>query len=105
MVPITVPGGKPVTAVPAETPRSPFTIVAPVLVTVDPAKTAKAAALPRATGSSPALPIWDWPVRPTRRKRASKFARRQCRSDGETVGGMFVIILLKVLIARVAKGR
>src|SRR5205807_6212713 len=47
--PFTTPGGNPVTAVPGLTPRSPVTIVAPVLVTVEPARTAKLAADPRAT--------------------------------------------------------
>jgi hypothetical protein len=45
--PVTVPGGKPVTAVPGLTPRSPVTAVKPVLVTVVPARTAKLAAVPR----------------------------------------------------------
>src|ERR1700680_2973712 len=45
--PVTVPGGKPVTAVPGLTPRSPVTAVRPVLVTVVPARTAKLAAVPR----------------------------------------------------------
>src|SRR5207253_229235 len=49
VVPTTVPGGNPVTAVPGLTPRSPVTVVAPVLVTVEPARTAKRAADPRAT--------------------------------------------------------
>jgi hypothetical protein len=47
---ITVPGGKPVTAVPGLTPRSPETVVGPVLVTAWPANTAKDAAVPRPTG-------------------------------------------------------
>ena len=51
VVPFTVPGGNPVTAVPGLTPRSPVTVVAPVLVTVEPARTAKSAADPRATGA------------------------------------------------------
>src|SRR5258708_39441669 len=51
MVPCTVPGGKPVTAVPGLTPRSPVTWEAPVLVTVDPARTAKLADDPRDTGA------------------------------------------------------
>src|SRR6185503_3850519 len=37
-VPFKMPGGKPVTAVPGLTPRSPVTLVAPVLVTVEPAR-------------------------------------------------------------------
>jgi len=44
--PITVPGGKPVTAVPGLTPTSPWRVLEPVLVTDAPARTAKAAAVP-----------------------------------------------------------
>ncbi len=44
-----VPGGNPVTALPGDTPRSPVTTVGPVLVTVEPASTAKDAADPRLT--------------------------------------------------------
>ena len=47
MVPDTIPGGKPVTAVPGHTPKSPAMVVGPVLVTVEPAKTAKLDAVPR----------------------------------------------------------
>jgi len=47
LVPITIPGGKPVTALPGLTPRSPVTTVGPVLVAVEPARTAKLAAVPR----------------------------------------------------------
>src|SRR5271156_5719206 len=50
MVPVTFPGGKPVTAEPGLTPRLPLTTVAPVFVTVVPASTRKLAALPRGTG-------------------------------------------------------
>jgi hypothetical protein len=48
--PFKIPGGKPVTAVPGLTPRSPVTVVALVLVTVDPASTANPPADPSATG-------------------------------------------------------
>ena len=41
---------QPVTDVPGLNPRSPVTVVGPVLVTVEPASTAKAAAAPRETG-------------------------------------------------------
>jgi len=41
------PGGNPVIAVPGKTPTEPFTIVEPVLVTVDAPRTPKAAAVPR----------------------------------------------------------
>jgi hypothetical protein len=51
IVPITVPGGNPVTAVPGLTPRSPVTWELPVLVTVEPARTVKLAADPRTTGA------------------------------------------------------
>src|SRR2546426_5964367 len=53
LVPLTVPGGNPVTEVPGLSPRSPVTVLAPVLVTVEPARTAKLAADPRATGARP----------------------------------------------------
>src|SRR5579862_7921761 len=45
--PVTCPGGKPTTEVPVQTPRSPFTVVGPVLVTAVPARTPKLAAAPR----------------------------------------------------------
>src|SRR5688572_28861010 len=54
IIPLTVPGGNPVTAVPGLSPRSPLTLVAPVLVTVEPARTANVLAAPRATGACPA---------------------------------------------------
>ncbi|WP_016884815.1 hypothetical protein [Rhodococcus opacus] len=47
---ITVPGGKPVTALPGLTPRSPEMIDGPVLVTVWPANIAKELAVPSPTG-------------------------------------------------------
>ena len=48
--PITLPGGKPVTADPGLNPRSPLLItVGPVLVTVEPAKIAKSAAQSKLT--------------------------------------------------------
>src|SRR5437667_5716726 len=50
IVPLTVPGGNPVTAVPGLSPRSPLTVVAPVLVTVEPARTANVLAAPGAVG-------------------------------------------------------
>lgn len=53
--PVTLPGGNPVTAVPELTPRSPLTALAPILVTVVPANTAKLSALPRPTGACAAL--------------------------------------------------
>src|SRR5947207_11749010 len=49
VVPLTV--GVPVSVVPGLTPRSPLTVVAPVLVTVEPARTPKVAADPRSTGA------------------------------------------------------
>ncbi len=52
VVPTMVPGGKPVTALPGLTPRSPVTMVGPMLVTVEPAKTAKLAATP-SVGATP----------------------------------------------------
>jgi hypothetical protein len=45
----TMPGGKPVTAEPGSTPKSPEIVDAPVLVTVVPAKTAKGVAVARFT--------------------------------------------------------
>src|ERR1041385_4728679 len=44
----------PVTAVPGLSPRSPLTVVSPVLVTVEAARTANVVAAPRATGACPA---------------------------------------------------
>src|SRR5207249_1089296 len=55
IVPLTIPGGNPVTAVPGLSPRSPLTVVAPVLVTVEPARTANVLAAPSATGAWPAV--------------------------------------------------
>jgi hypothetical protein len=52
--PFTVPGGNPVIAVPGLTPRSPLIVLGPVLVTVDPASTAKLPAVPRPTGATAA---------------------------------------------------
>jgi hypothetical protein len=52
-----VPGGKPVTAVPGLTPRLPSTTVAPVLVAVEPAKTAKLCAEPSDGAAGPAKAI------------------------------------------------
>src|SRR5688572_7643345 len=54
IVPLTVPGGKPVTAVPGLSPRSPLTVDAPVLVIVDAARTANVLAAPSETGVWPA---------------------------------------------------
>src|ERR1700738_2217801 len=51
-VPMSVPGGKPVTALPVLRPRSPVSTVGPVLVIVDDDTTAKAEALP--SGGGPA---------------------------------------------------
>lgn len=50
MVPTTDPGGKPVTAEPGLTPRSPVIIEGPVFVTVWPANTANDVAVPNPTG-------------------------------------------------------
>jgi hypothetical protein len=48
MVPFcTTPGGKPVISEPGATPRLPLRMLEPVLVTLEPARTAKDAALPR----------------------------------------------------------
>ena len=56
MVPLlTTPGGNPVTAVPGLTPRSPLIDEGPVLVTVEPASTAKLEAVPRPTAVASAL--------------------------------------------------
>ena len=48
VVPMTVPGPKPVTAVPGLSPRLPLIVDGPVLVTVVPARTAKLSAVPSA---------------------------------------------------------
>jgi len=50
-VPFTKPGGNPVMEVPGLTPRSPLITDGPVLVTVEPARTAKLPAVPRPTGA------------------------------------------------------
>src|SRR5687768_7694707 len=47
IVPFTIPGGKPVTALPGLTPRLPVTTVGPVLVTVELPSTANDNAVPR----------------------------------------------------------
>jgi hypothetical protein len=47
--PFTCPGGNPTIAAPGLTPTSPVTTLEPVFVTVEPARTAKLAADPRAT--------------------------------------------------------
>src|SRR4051812_8109845 len=57
LVPFTVPGGKPDTELPGHSPRSPLSIVSPLLVTVEPARTLKFPALPKATGNSAAEAI------------------------------------------------
>src|ERR1041385_287591 len=54
IVPFTIPGGNPVTAVPGLSPRSPLTVDAPVLVTVEAARTTNVPADPRAMGACPA---------------------------------------------------
>src|SRR5205823_5736654 len=53
VVPFTV--GAPVSVLPGLTPRSPLTVVPPVLVTAEPAKTSNVVADPRATGAWPAV--------------------------------------------------
>ena len=73
MVPaLTRPGGKPVTAVPGLTPRSPLITLGPVLVTVVPASTAYDVAVPRPTGAWAATAA---PSRVTTRSRAAAVAR------------------------------
>jgi hypothetical protein len=62
--PVTVPGGKPVTAVPGLTPKSPVMIVGPVLVTVEAPRTAKPCAEPSggADCAQARLPIFNMPI-------------------------------------------
>src|SRR6202158_4568300 len=61
IAPLASPGGNPVTAVPGLTPTSPETRVEPVLVTVEPARTAKSPIKgQRATVEVP--PPWHGPV-------------------------------------------
>jgi hypothetical protein len=55
--PVTLPGGNPVTEVPALTPRFPPTVLAPVFVTVVPARIAKLTADPNATGARAPDPV------------------------------------------------
>src|SRR2546421_12888875 len=57
IAPLTIPGRNPVTAVPGLSPRSPLTLVAPVLVTVEPARTANVVAAPRAMGACPPVVV------------------------------------------------
>jgi len=55
MVPLTVPGGNPVTATAGAIPTSPVMVVGPVLVTAGvPARTANCAAVPSPTVAGPA---------------------------------------------------
>ncbi len=51
-LPLTVPGGKPVRDVPGDSPKSPLTIVAPVLVIVEPPSMAKLSAEPKLTADA-----------------------------------------------------
>src|SRR3954466_5217452 len=57
-----MPGGNPVTEVPGLTPRSPVTDVAPVLVTVEPARTARPPAERRATDACLQAPVGGSPA-------------------------------------------
>ncbi len=52
---LTTPGGKPVTEEPGLAPRAPVMTEGPVMVTVDPPRTAKPSAVPRLTGEGAAL--------------------------------------------------
>jgi hypothetical protein len=63
-VPFTIPGGKPVTAVPGLTPRSPEIVEEPVLVTVELANTAKDFAVPKTTGACAAEAEGNPPITP-----------------------------------------
>jgi hypothetical protein len=54
LVPVAIPGGKPVTEVPGLTPTSPSTVVGPVFVTALPASTPKLPAVPRSGIVAPA---------------------------------------------------
>src|SRR5207247_7671312 len=54
IVPLTVPGGNPVTAVPALRPTFPLPAGVAVVLTVESARTANVPADPRATGAGPA---------------------------------------------------
>lgn len=55
---VMTPGGNPVIAVPGLTPTSPLMALGPVLVTVEPANTAKLPAVPRSTGPVAAEAPW-----------------------------------------------
>jgi len=68
-VPITEPGGKPVTEVPGLNPKSPVIVVAPVLVIVVLAKTAKLSALKRFTAVAALAALG--PLKPTPKERTS----------------------------------
>lgn len=52
-VPLTVPGGNPITEVPGERPRFPLSKVGPVFVIVVPANVAKPEVVPKAQGKVP----------------------------------------------------
>src|SRR4051812_8331065 len=57
IAPVIWPGGKPTTAVPGLTPRSPVIDEAPVFVTVEPASTANGLALPSTTAAWLQAPV------------------------------------------------
>src|SRR6476660_8013677 len=63
IVPVTIPGGKPVTEVPGLRPRSPLMTVGPVLVTVEAPTTPKVEATPR--GGATAMALTPWASLPT----------------------------------------
>ena len=86
---ITSPGGKPLTAVPGLTPRSPEMIEGPVLVTVVPASTPKDVAVPNptegwaayATGVPTTSPKITMAVVPTASTTADQRRRRTARTN------------------------
>ena len=63
MVPVTTPGGNPVTDVPGLSPRLPVILVGPVFVMPAPARTAKLPAVPRGTDAAAAAALRPLPGR------------------------------------------
>jgi hypothetical protein len=92
---LTRPGGNPVIAVPGLTPRSPAMFDGPVLVTVEPASTAKLAAVPSGTGAVAACAV---PANTTismtdsRATRAANTAPRRRRPTARAGAECFIVV-------------
>jgi hypothetical protein len=81
-VPITLPGGKPVIEVPGNKPKFPVITDGPVLVTVEPPKTAKACDVPNEGGRSFAERVCNEAVE---RSRAIAPAQKNGRLSGKRI--------------------